>query len=279
MIKSEEKKLGTAAPLPPPPPAVLVNFDLFEIMDEVLTDSIEYLLQFSALASSLSQTASEEEMEELREREQVILLQLEEDICAIHGVDIKTYYDEVQRRDNAQDKEIQSRLDKLGKLIEDSVNGKPIVVDFTLSPELTKEKTLFLYKMLLISHLHIHYLSVSKYLKEHENATPEELQEVIDADEVEKRKRRNELAQKHKIVKTPSQDYRSVLQRAYYTYLTHDEDFKKQIQKLLFIHKRLVNKLINKELVAELKLDAFTMDPTLFNVYCSTLEKKYGPTA
>lgn len=80
---------------------------------------------------------------------------------------------------------------------------------------------------------------------------------------------------KHKISKKEQQDYREVLHNAYYTYLTHDEEFKKQMNSILKLYGSLMKMIKDKEIVPELKLDPATMDPVLFEQFYNRLDLKY----
>ena len=162
-------------------------------MGEVLLDAIEPLIQYSTKCKELQAKGADkvlEEIDELSEKLHNNLLELEQDVCSLRGIDIEKYYEDVTYYDTTGDKEVKARLDVLGKLIETALKGDKIVVDFEISPELTKEATLRLYKLVLTSHLHLHNMSIQKCLKENPKATPEDLQEVVDKDEDMKVKRR-----------------------------------------------------------------------------------------
>ena len=81
--------------------------------------------------------------------------------------------------------------------------------------------------------------------------------------------------EKEKITKKPEQDYRLVLNSAYYTYLTHDAEFEKQMQKVLKLHNNILRMLLDKTQVPELRLDPLTMTPALFEEFYNRLETKY----
>ncbi len=166
---------------------------LLQVMDEVLLDSVEYLIQYSNTCKEI-QTKKAENMEEqiegLSEKLHNALLELEQDVCMLRGIDIEKYYEDVTQYDVGNDKEVKARLDLLGKLIETALKGEKIVVDFAVVPELTKERTISLYKMILTSHLHLHHMSIQNYLKNNPKACGEELHAVVDADDTEKAKRR-----------------------------------------------------------------------------------------
>jgi len=166
---------------------------LLQVMNEVLLDSVEYLIQYSSTCKELQAKGLDkvaEQIEELSEKLHASLLELEQDVCTLRGIEIEKYYEDVTHYDVTNDVDVKARLDLLGKLIETALKGDKIVVDFEVAPELTKEKTLKLYKLILSSHLHLHYTSVQKALKENPKLAAEDLQSVVDSDDDEKAKRR-----------------------------------------------------------------------------------------
>lgn len=82
------------------------------------------------------------------------------------------------------------RIDRLQDLIEKTLKGEKLVLNFELDPSLTKERTLTLYKWILCSHLYLHYNTLQEYLKTHEYITNEELAELLNKSESLKSKRR-----------------------------------------------------------------------------------------
>ena len=155
---------------------------LLQVMDEVLLDSVDHLLKFSNECKELKLQGPEkvaEQIEDLSEKLHNVLLELEHDICALHEINIEKYYEDVTFYDTTGDKDVKSRLDRLGKLIEVALVGDKIQVQFPIVPELTKEVTLNLYKLILTSHLHLHYDSVQKFLKDNPKASIEELQAAV----------------------------------------------------------------------------------------------------
>ena len=86
---------------------------------------------------------------------------------------------------------------------------------------------------------------------------------------------RDTLLEKEKISKKPGQDYRYILNCAYYTYLTQDAEFEKQMQKVMKLYTSLFNMIIEKNTMQELKLDPLSMNPILFNEFYNRLEAKY----
>ena len=166
---------------------------LLQVMNEVLLDSVDHLIQYSNTCKELHQQGPEKavaEIEELSEKLHNSLLLLEQDVCLIRGIDIEKYYEDVTQYDVKGDVDVKACLDLLGKLIETALKGEKITVKFDIVPELTKEMTLRLYKMILASHLHLYYTSVQDKLKENPKATAEELQAVVDAEDSHKIKRR-----------------------------------------------------------------------------------------
>lgn len=77
------------------------------------------------------------------------------------------------------------------------------------------------------------------------------------------------------IPKKSHQDYRTVLNGAYYTYSTHDEIFKTEMDGVLQLYNSIYQLILSKALIDELKLDPMTMDETLFNEFYKRLEQKY----
>ncbi len=251
---------------------------LLRVMDEVLLDSVDHLVQYSNTCKELQKKGGEgaaEQIEEMSEKLHNTLLELEQDVCTLRGIDIEKYYEDVTQYDVSNDKDVKARLDLLGKLIETALKGEKIVIDFEVAPELTKDATMSLYKTILSSHLHLHYTSVQKYLKSNPKATAEELQAVVDTDDTEKVKRRDSLLEKEKVTRKPGQDYRFVLNSAYYTYLTHDAEFEKQMQQVMKLYGSMLQLVLEQKVLPELKLDPITMTPPLFHEYYNRLASKY----
>lgn len=260
---------------------------VLRVMHEVLLDSVDYLLKYSNTVQEISKKAPDKdddeaklEIEKLSERLHGALLELENDVCLLRSIDIEKYYEDVTQYDNTGDQEVRDKLNLLGKLIENASKGEKIVVDFEVPKELTKEKTLKLYKLILMSHLHLHYTSVQKYLAKYSNASTRELEQVIDEDEVERVKRREKIMEKEMITRRPDEDYRMILHAAYYTYLTHDSEFEKQIHKILSLYQNLLHMVKDKADIPELKLDPITMNYILFDEFYNRLNSKYlyGPS-
>ena len=179
--KEEESKLNFA------------KSQVLQIMDEVLLDAVETLLKNSEECKELLKQGPAkmaEQIEDVSEKLHTTLLELEHDVCLLRGIDIEKYYEDVTYYDNNADTEVKQRLDQLARLIETALKGEKITVSFEIVPELTKPATINLYKLILISHLHLHHASIQKYLKDHPKATVDDLQTVVDNDETMKVKRR-----------------------------------------------------------------------------------------
>lgn len=256
---------------------------LLRVMNEVLLDSVDYLLKYSSASQEITKKSNSKaneqtnlEIDELSEKLHAALLELENDVCVLRGLDIEKYYEDVTQYDTTGDPDIKAKLDLLGKFIETASKGEKLVVDFEFPPELTKEKTLKLYKLILTAHLHLHYKSVQKYLSKYPNATAEEIQIVISNDDEEKVKRREQIMEKEMITKKPDEDYRMILHSAYYTYLTHDAEFEKQIQKILKLYYNLLRMIQDKAEIPELKLDPIPMNYILFDEFYNRLNSKYS---
>lgn len=251
------------------------------VMSEVLLDSVDYLMKYANASQEIAKKSNKNdeettiEIEELSDKLHASLLELENDVCMLREVDIEKYYEDVSQYDNMGDPDVRAKLNLLGKLIESACKGEKIVVDFDVPKELTKEKTLKLYKLILMAHLHLHYNAIQKYLAKHPNASPEEIQEIIDEGEVEKEKRRDQTMEKQMITKKPDEDYRMILHAAYYTYVTHDAEFEKQMQNILSLYYNLLRMVKDKTEIPELKLDPMTMNYILFDEFYNRLNSKY----
>lgn len=251
---------------------------LLHVMDEVLLDAVDLLQKYGEIFKEIQKENNDKSAEKIVESSEKLqqgLLEAEHEVCLLRGIDIEKYYEDVGYFDNNEDKDVKLRLDKLGKYIENAQKGEPIQVECEVAPELTKEMTLNLYKLLLTSHLHLHYVEVQKYLKDHPKATAEEISSVIEDNEEQKITRRNELLTKYKISKKEDQDYRVVLNSAYYSYTTHDQEFKKRMDNILKLNSSLMKMIKDKEIIPELKLDPATMVPALFEQFYNRLELKY----
>jgi hypothetical protein len=185
--KQPEKQRDPQKPLNYPKKTVT------HIMDEVLLDAVDVLLKYTDICKEIQKEGGAnmaDRIEETSEKLHLQLLDVEKDLCQLRGIDLEKYYEDVTFYDNANDVDIKSRLDKLAKYIEGVLKGDSIKVEFPISPELTKEMTLNLYKIILISHLHLFYMGIQKLLKENPKATLEEITGVIEQNEDGKIKRR-----------------------------------------------------------------------------------------
>jgi len=255
---------------------------VLRVMSEVLLDSVDYLLKFVNTSQEIIKRAGNKddekanlELDELSDKLHASLLELENDVCILREIDIEKYYEDVAQYDNTGEPEVREKLNLLGKLIESATKGEKIVVEFNVPKELTKEKTLKLYKLILMAHLHLHYKSIQNYISKYPNATPEEIQAIIDEDDGEREKRREQIMEKEMITKKPDEDYRMILHAAYYTYITHDSEFEKQMQSILSLYYNLLRMVKEKTKIPELKLDPVTMNYILFDEFYNRLNSKY----
>ena len=72
------------------------------------------------------------------------------------------------------------RLRVLDDIVGKAVSGEQPLVSFDFTKELTKEKTIEAYKLILSSHLYIHYNAIQDFLILHSKITPGEVRSLID---------------------------------------------------------------------------------------------------
>lgn len=89
-----------------------------------------------------------------------------------------------------QGREVRKYLVAVNKAVEQAAFGKLPVVDFKFPKELTKDTVKTLYKLILSSHVHMHYKAVQEYLKVHHTIAPSQVQAITsDLSETKKTRR------------------------------------------------------------------------------------------
>src|ERR1035437_4767512 len=79
---------------------------LLQVMSEVLLDSVDHLIQYSNTCRELQKKGPEQvvaEIDELSEKLHGSLLELEQDVCLLRGIDIEKYYEDVTQYDTNSD--------------------------------------------------------------------------------------------------------------------------------------------------------------------------------
>ncbi len=158
------------------------------------------------------------------------------------------------------------------------VGGARPTVVFDFDPSLTKPLTLTLYKWILCAHLYLHYQAIYNYLDTHEDITKEEMVKLIGDLEPEKVKRRNRLIKRMGIKRRPGEDYRTIMQKAFYTYRSTDDEFDMQVQHMLSFHGLLQQLVYAKIPLMEFEKDPFKMTVAEFEKFYNALFEKYGNT-
>ena len=72
------------------------------------------------------------------------------------------------------------RLKLVDEIVGKTIYGEQPVVCFEFAKELTKEKTLQAYKLILSSHTYLHYNAIQDFLILHSEITPTEVRSLID---------------------------------------------------------------------------------------------------
>jgi len=241
--------------------------DPIDIFDEVLVDSMDYVLKFSKMGLQTKGTMGQAIKNQLEKT----MEEVEKAVCSRNNWDVDEYYAEIERRAKLNDPEILKRTQLVEDILAKVAKGEKPVIEFKKAPELTKRVTLILYKWILISHAYLYYRAVQEELKEKSEIRPEDIQDIFAKKEPEKIERRNELIKKYNVTKKPSEDYRIALQKAYFTYITNDEEFDKQIFELLELYNVLMKLICAGAIIPE-----FSKDP--FELTESELEEVYNKT-
>eukprot|EP01022_Parablepharisma_sp_SALTPOND_P005175 TRINITY_DN121861_c1_g1_i1.p1 TRINITY_DN121861_c1_g1~~TRINITY_DN121861_c1_g1_i1.p1 ORF type:complete len:295 (+),score=47.39 TRINITY_DN121861_c1_g1_i1:576-1460(+) len=183
-------------------------------------------------------------------------------------------------------REITKRLANSEALIKKAANGEKPVVEFKMASEFTRRVTLLLYKWILISHVYMYYRGVQDEVKKRLEISPDDIQEIFIRKEEDKIRRRydcqkcqsqnrNDLIKRYYATGKPNEDYRIALQRAYFTYLTNDELFEKEINELLDLHTILMKLVTSTAVIPEFEIDPFDMREDEFEKLYEKLYNDY----
>ncbi len=72
------------------------------------------------------------------------------------------------------------RLKQVDEIVGKAIYGEQPVITFEFAKELTKEKTVQAYKLILSSHMYLHYNAIQDFLALHSEITPSEVKSLID---------------------------------------------------------------------------------------------------
>jgi len=73
-------------------------------------------------------------------------------------------------------REVRKYLMTINQIGEQAAYGKQPIIDFKFPKELTKDVVKVLYKLILSSHMHMHYKAVQEYLKVNHVIIPSQIQ-------------------------------------------------------------------------------------------------------
>ena len=184
---------------------------------------------------------------------------IEEEICKENNWKLSEYFEEINRRVELNDQEIITILQTTNNLINKASSGKKIVVNFEVSPELTKENTLLIYKWTIL------FNNYWKYINVH-GINPRSI--CSSSNDV--------LLKQFKITTLPHENFSLALQRAYYTYCTNDKEFDNKAKEIINLKKTL-DYLINTSIeIPEYSKDPFEMTETELNKLYNDLCKTYN---
>ncbi len=145
------------------------------------------------------------------------------------------------------------------------------VVSFELAPQLTKRVTVLLYRWILVSHLYMYYTAIQDEVKSHPEMSRDDILAITDRKEGEKVQRRNALMERYNVDHRQGEEYRITLQKAYYTYKGSDEEFDKEMTKMIQDYSVLLGKMYSMEKIPEFVKDPFDMQEKEFEDFYNNL--------
>jgi len=86
---------------------------------------------------------------------------------------------------------------------------------------------------------------------------------------------RSDVLKRLKVPKREDEDYKIILQKAYFSYRFTDRDFEKQIDEVVQLHVGLQRIINNGATIRELKNDPYEMAESEFDTFYSNLIKEY----
>jgi hypothetical protein len=199
-------------------------------------------------------------------------MQVEKQVVRRHKLKGKDYRANIHQLEAAGDeyeqalahRKIAQRLKSVKEIQAAVLRGDKPEVEFQVAPELSKDLTLKLYKWILIAHLYLYYMTIQTFIATTEDGDLAEIPALLNALEPKKAERRysrllrnrNELLRRLHVTRKPGEDYRIVLQKAYYTYRTKDKLFGDNITTWIQNYAKLQELVYSRTVIPE-----FTKDP------------------
>eukprot|EP00831_Metopus_contortus_P070760 TRINITY_DN6472_c0_g1_i1.p2 TRINITY_DN6472_c0_g1~~TRINITY_DN6472_c0_g1_i1.p2 ORF type:complete len:233 (+),score=34.39 TRINITY_DN6472_c0_g1_i1:183-881(+) len=199
-------------------------------------------------------------------------------MCIRDRVSTQSTWDfkEIEQAEEKKDQEILYRLNMIGIITDQMKNGNKITVRFKLAPQLTKALTLSLYKQILISQIYLHYTEIQNYIKKNANIQMDQIASLVAGLEDRVTEIRNELLERSHVEKAPTEDFRYVLQKAFYTHRTNDQEFEECATKMLVLYSTLQKMVYSQVIIPEFKVNPRSMTLEEFELFYSFLEAKYS---
>ena len=172
---------------------------------------------------------------------------IEAKTCEKHGWSMNEYYADIECKEKAKDPELLRLLNIIDTLINKASVGEKPVVSFEMAPELTKEVTMQLYKWIMLSNAYVEYESVKGISKIMDNV-----------------QRKEDLVRRFNVTIKENENYAITLQRAFFTYRTHDEEFEVKVKEISNL-KKILNSILsvhnesNEVVIPEFEKDPFEM--------------------
>ncbi len=226
-----------------------------------------------------------------------IFIKSEYTICQRYNLSVQDYYDMVKSREAANDeyesalyhpfrRDVTKRLKAVETAIRTAVEGKPPVVHFDFAPELTREKTLQAFRLILASNVYLHYQAVRGYLVEHGGISQTVALGLAEQSGETRRARRFDLRvswSRSAIMRRlgvpkareAEEDYRITLGKAYYTYAGADKAFETNMETVVRTYFGLRKRIVSAcDVLPVLSSDPFEMSELEFAAFYARLEQE-----
>lgn len=273
------------------------DVEVCEIMDEVLVNTFDSVVTLSKIAEQIAQERPSEAAEvsaQIRKQRIVhdyphiivskVFLRCENTVCQRYNIPLQDYYDIVRSRELAKDeyvnlqnlrREVVRRLRTIEEVIGKAVAGKYPTVRFEFGAELTKERTIQAFKLIISSHTYVYYKAVQSYVAERGEIEQGEAWTLLEGLVETKKIRRNAILQRMRVHKGRGEDYRVLLEKAYYTYSGEDKEFAAKMESIIQFQAGLKRLIASAVTLPALERDPFKMSEEEFAAFYDQLLKEY----
>ena len=246
------------------------RLDAAKVLAQSIIESMDIVMNFH----KLSHESQGKQNKRLGRELQSIMKNIEEKVCARTGWQLEEYYKEIVRRENNKDPEIINMLKKVEDLIESIVDMRKPQITFRLPPELDKETTTILYKWLMLIRTYARYSNI-KLSMQYKDKPKEKFIEELKRKEKERHEHEEQLVKRFKVGVMPSEDYKLTMKRAYFTYLTNDYEFEREMERVGILEEALVQCVYADTEIEEFNEDPYELTQAEAISLCDSLYTKY----